>query len=56
MINKKTLYKLTHGMYILSCKGGACFIDAVCQVSGGDSPLVSVAVMKKNMTTLKKSG
>ena len=49
-MNKKTLYSLTHGMYILTTTGGACFVDAVCQVSGGDNPLVSVAVMKKNYT------
>lgn len=50
MKNKRALYKLTHGMYVLSTNGGACFVDAVCQISGGDNPLVSVAVMKKNYT------
>lgn len=50
MKNKRALYKLTHGMYVLSTYGGACFVDAVCQISGGDNPLVSVAVMKKNYT------
>ncbi len=50
MKNKKALYKLTHGMYVLSTNGAACFVDAVCQVSGGDNPLISVAVMKRNYT------
>lgn len=50
MKNKTALYKLTHGMYILSTTGAACMVDAVCQISGGDNPLVSVAVMKKNYT------
>ncbi|MCR4699305.1 MAG: flavin reductase, partial [Bacilli bacterium] len=50
MKDKKALYKLTHGMYVLSTNGAACFVDAVCQISGGENPLVSVAVMKKNYT------
>ena len=50
MKNNKAFFKLSHGMYILSTNGAACFVDAVCQVSGGDYPLVSVAVMKKNYT------
>jgi len=50
MKDKKALYKLSHGMYVLSTNGGACFVDAVCQISGDDNPLVSVAVMKKNYT------
>lgn len=50
MKDKKALYKLTHGMYVLSTNGAACFVDAVSQVSGGDNPLVAVAVMKKNYT------
>ena len=50
MKDKKALYKLTHGMYVLSTNGGACFVDAVCQISGGENPLVSVAVIKKNYT------
>lgn len=37
-------------MYILSTNGGACMVDAVCQISSGDNPLISVSVMKKNYT------
>ena len=42
--------KLTHGMYVLTTNGGGCFVDAVSQVSVGNNPLVSVAVMKDNYT------
>lgn len=52
MIDKKVLYKLTHGMYTLTTKDAGCFVDAVSQVSGGDSPLLAVAVMKKNNTNI----
>ena len=50
MIDKKAIYKLTHGMYVCATNNAACFVDAVCQISGGENPLVSVAVMKKNYT------
>lgn len=43
-------HKITQGMYVLTTEGGGCVVDAVSQVSGGDSPLFSVAVMKKNRT------
>lgn len=38
-------------------EGGGCVVDAVSQVSGGDNPLIAVAVMKKNYTNelLKKN-
>jgi len=49
--------KITHGMYVLTTVGGGCIVDAVSQVSSGDSPLISVSVMKKNYTNelLKKN-
>mgnify|MGYP003291347681 FL=1 len=50
MIDKKVIYKLTHGMYVLTTEDAGCFVDAVSQVGGGDQPLISVAVMKKNFT------
>lgn len=50
MIDKKVIYRLTHGMYILTTKDAGCFVDAVSQVGGGDATLISVAVMKKNFT------
>ena len=49
-MDKNIIRKLTHGMYILTTNGGGCFVDAVCQISGGDNPLISVAVMKNNFT------
>lgn len=42
--------KITQGMYVLTTIGGGCVVDAVAQVSGGDNPLIAVAVMKKNYT------
>lgn len=50
MKNKNITWKITQGMYVLTTKDGGCIVDAVSQVSGGDNPLISVAVMKKNYT------
>ena len=50
MKNKKITEKITQGMYILTTNGGGCVVDAVSQISFGDNPLISVAVMKKNNT------
>ena len=49
--------KISQGMYVLTTQGGGCIVDAVSQVSGGDNPLIAVAVMKKNYTNelLKKN-
>lgn len=44
------IYKLSHGMYVLTTNGGGCIVDAVSQISGGDNPLISIAVMKSNNT------
>ena len=57
MKNKKITRKISQGMYVLTTTGGGCVVDAVSQVSGGDSPLIAVAVMKKNYTNelLKKN-
>lgn len=57
MNNLDILKKITQGMYVLTTTGGGCVVDAVSQVSGGDSPLIAVAVMKKNYTNelLKKN-
>ena len=46
----KAIYKLSHGVYVLTTKNGGCIVDAVSQVGGGDEPLVSVSVMKTNNT------
>lgn len=50
MKNKKITRKIMQGMYVLTTKNGGCMVDAVSQVSAGDEPLISVAVMKKNYT------
>lgn len=46
----KITRKITQGMYVLTTQGGGCVVDAVSQVSGGDAPLIAVAVMKSNYT------
>ena len=57
MKNSKMTWKITQGMYVLTSEKGGCIVDAVSQVSGGDNPLISVAVMKKNYTNeLLKQG
>lgn len=50
MKNKKITRKISQGMYVLTTCGGGCIVDAVSQISAGDNPLISVAVMKKNYT------
>lgn len=50
MKNKKITHKITQGVYTLTTKNGGCIVDAVSQISAGDNPLISVAVMKKNNT------
>lgn len=57
MKNKKITRKITQGMYVLTTNNGGCMVDAVSQISAGDNPLISVAVMKNNYTNelLKKN-
>ena len=50
MKNKKITRKISQGMYVLTTKNGGCIVDAVSQISAGDNPLISVAVMKNNYT------
>lgn len=50
MKNKKITRKITQGMYALTTIGGGCIVDAVSQISAGDNPLITVAVMKSNYT------
>lgn len=47
MKNKKITRKITQGMYVLTTQNGGCVVDAVSQISAGENPLISVAVMKK---------
>lgn len=57
MKNKKITRKITQGVYVLTTQNGGCIVDAVSQISAGDNPLISVAVMKNNYTNelLKKN-
>lgn len=50
MKNINIIKKISQGMYVLTTQNGGCIVDAVSQISAGDNPLVSVAVMKKNYT------
>ena len=50
MKNKKITHKITQGVYTLTTKDGGCIVDAVSQISAGENPLISVAVMKNNNT------
>lgn len=50
MKNKKITRKIIQGMYVLTTQKGGCIVDAVSQISAGENPLISVAVMKKNYT------
>lgn len=57
MKNINITTKISQGMYVLTTKNGGCIVDAVSQISGGDNPLISVSVMKRNYTNelLKKN-
>ncbi len=50
MKNKKITRKISQGMYVLTTNGGGCVVDAVSQISSGEAPLISVAVMNQNYT------
>lgn len=50
MKNINIIRKITQGMYVLTTQNGGCIVDAVSQISSGENPLISVAVMKKNYT------
>lgn len=49
-MNKDILFDISAGMYILSTKNSACFVDAVMQISSETEPLICVSVMKSNYT------
>lgn len=50
MKNKKIKYKISHGVYVVTTRDGGCIVDAVSQVSGGEEPLISIAINKGNYT------
>ena len=49
-MDKDILFDISAGMYILSTKNSACFVDAVMQISSDEEPLICVSVMKENYT------
>lgn len=48
MKNAKITRKITQGVYVLTTEGGGCIVDAVSRASGGDQPMITVAVAKTN--------
>ena len=46
----KMYYRISQGVYVLTTFGGGCIVDAVSQISSGENPLISIAVMKENYT------
>ena len=46
----KVLGKLTYGLYVLTTNNGGCMVDAVCQISSSENPLIAVSVNKNNYT------
>lgn len=46
----KINYKISQGVYVLTTFGGGCIVDAVSQISSGENPLISIAIMKQNYT------
>ncbi|MBQ9279573.1 MAG: flavin reductase [Clostridia bacterium] len=47
---KEIITQISHGMYVLTTIGGGCIVDAVCQISSGEKPLISISVNKTNYT------
>lgn len=50
MKNKNITWKISQGVYALTTQNGGCIVDAVSQISSGDNPLISVAIMNGNLT------
>ena len=46
----KVFGKMSYGMYVLTTDNGGCIVDAACQISSSDSPLIAVSVNKQNYT------
>lgn len=46
----KVFGKMSYGMYVLTTDNGGCIVDAACQISSYDSPLIAVSVNKQNYT------
>ena len=53
-MDEKALFKISYGLYIVGIQAenhfGGCVIDAVAQVSGGQSPVIILGSMNNNLT------
>ena len=53
-MDEKALFKISYGLYVLGIQAenrfGGCVVDAVAQVSGGQSPVVILGSMNNNLT------
>jgi flavin reductase (DIM6/NTAB) family NADH-FMN oxidoreductase RutF/rubredoxin len=61
-MDEKALFKISYGLYVLGIGAenhfGGCVVDAVAQVSGGQSPVIILGSMNNNLTNqlIKDSG
>ena len=54
-MDKKSLYSLSYGVYIITSKYenefSGCVVNTVCQITAEENPKLTVAVNKENYTT-----
>lgn len=62
-MDKTALYPLSYGLYVVGvkndfCEFGGCVVDALMQISSGNTPQIAVSCMKNNNTPamIKKYG
>ena len=62
-MDKTALYPLSYGLYVIGvkndyCEFGGCVVDALMQISSGNTPQIAVSCMKNNNTPamIKKYG
>lgn len=62
-MDKTALYQLSYGLYVIGvkndfCEFGGCVVDALMQISSGNTPQIGVSCMKNNNTPamIKKYG
>ena len=61
-MDTKAFRSMTYGVYIIGVTNGdgygGCVVDALAQISGGDTPIVVLGAMKENYTTelIKRAG
>ena len=54
-MDKTALYPLSYGLYVIGvkndfCEFGGCVVDALMQISSGNTPQIAVSCMKNNNT------